>query len=181
MVFQHDTRDKAGKHANVGPVLETMGHKVIRSKLYVGDITLVNRQDVCIDLKAGLFEVESNLMHDAARFRAECKRAREAGIKLVILIEDEQIKTLEGVRDWTNPRQTAWDRLRELHSQGKRLTTKLPTRPPVTGLQLHGLMLAMSRLYGVEWRFAPYKDTARAVCDILGVGILQKEGNTSFL
>lgn len=79
MIFQRDTRDKPGKHGNVEDFLLANGHKVVRSKLYVGDITLLDRQSTCIDLKQDLTEVCGNLCQQHERFRAELLRAQEAG------------------------------------------------------------------------------------------------------
>lgn len=169
MIFLHDTRDKSDKHPNVDPVLEKMGHKVVRSKMYVGDITLLNKQDVCIDLKANLSEVETNLVHQHARFRNECKRAQDAGIKLVILVEEDNIPSLECVPKWVNPRYKRWIRLKTAHKQGKQLQVKIAARPPVTGQALYGMMCTMSRRYGVTWLFTPHSDTAKTICNILGV------------
>ena len=169
MIFQHDTRDKRDKHNNVYEGLTAMGHEIVRSKLYVGDITLLNNQSTCIDLKQNLSEVESNLTSQHERFRRECIRARDAGIRLVILIEDEEIYGLDEVPNWENPRYKRWMRLRHAHQTGKMLHVKIASRPPIKGVNLHKSMMTMSERYGVEWQFAKHDEIAKRICEILGV------------
>lgn len=169
MIFQHDTRDKVGKHSNVSDGLTAMGHEIVRSKLYVGDITLLNNQSTCIDLKQNLNEVESNLIQQHDRFRRECERARSAGIRLVVLIEDETVDGIDGVARWGNPRYKRWMRLNEAHKAGRMLHVKIPARPPIKGSNLHRIMVTMSERYGIEWQFARHDEVAQRVCEILGV------------
>ena len=169
MTFIHDTRDKPGKHDNVDEGLKALGHKVIRTKMYVGDVTLLNDQTICIDLKQNLGEVESNLVHQHRRFRDECIRAQQAGIALVILIEDEKIVDIDQVGGWINPRYARWKMIRRAHDAGKRLSETVPNRPPVNGRALRSMMLTMSERYGVTWCFTTHREAAANVMRILGV------------
>lgn len=171
MIFQHDTRDKYGKHDNVHGGLRALGHEIIRSKLYVGDITLLNNQSTCIDLKQSLNEVEGNLTAQHERFRRECIRARDAGIRLVILIEDEDIYGLDEVANWENPRLKRWLKIRAAHQSGRLLHVKIPDRPPINGANLHKAMTTMGNRYGVEWQFAKHDEIAKRICEILGVEV----------
>ncbi len=147
-VIVMDTREKDGKKKHITDAFEKLGVKTIRSKLYCGDYTLLNDQSVCIDVKQGLQEVYSNLIGDHQRFRGECVRAKENGIRLIVLIEEERVRTVEEVEHWTNPRQIIYDRMKE---QGKQ-TAKAP---PVSSKRLMGIMNVMTENYGVEWRFTP--------------------------
>ncbi|MBQ1483930.1 MAG: ERCC4 domain-containing protein, partial [Eubacterium sp.] len=61
-----DTREQ--KYEHVRKAFEEMGVPYDRTKLYVGDYTLVNDQSVCVDRKAGLHEVYSNLIQEHDRF-----------------------------------------------------------------------------------------------------------------
>ena len=152
MIFQHDTRDKPGKHGNVEDFLLANGHKVVRSKLYVGDITLLDRQSTCIDLKQDLTEVCGNLCQQHERFRAELLRAQEAGIRLIILVEHGHgIRSMEDVERWKNPRAR--------HSPGA-----------TTGAQLAKIMRTMAERYGIEWRFCDKKETGREIIRALTEG-----------
>lgn len=169
MIFMRDTRDKRGKHDNVDDGLRELGHELVRSKMYVGDITLLNDQSTCIDLKQSLNEVEGNLIGQHDRFRRECIRARDAHIRLVILVEDEHIYGIDDVQKWDNPRYKRWAHLHDAHSRGKLLHVKIPARPPIRGASLHKAMTTMTERYGVEWQFAKHDEVARRVCEILSV------------
>ena len=168
MIFVHDTRDKVNKHNNVDSYLLSRGHEIIRSKLYVGDISLLANQTVCIDLKGlGMKEVYSNLVQQHDRFKRECVRAGEAHIRLVILVEENKIKDLGDVETWQNPRAVQYAELAMAHARGKRLSAKLPSRPPISSQRLANMMRVMSARYGVEWIFCQPKDAGRTVEEIL--------------
>ena len=156
MVFIHDTRDQAGKHKVLEDWMEKEGHTLVRSKMYVGDIALLHNQSVCIDLKSlGLAEVYNNLVQTHNRFREECIRAQEAGIKLIVLVEEKSIRELSDVQYWINPQQKRWDKQKSynewLRQHGKEPNPQ--TKPPVSSERLMGMMNAMTMKYGVEWYF----------------------------
>ena len=150
MVFIHDTRDKATKHRNVDEYLIAQGHKVVRSKLFVGDVSLLNDQSTSIDLKRNLAEVAVNVGQDHARFKRELERAQEYGIHLIFLVEHGgAIKTLEDVQNWNNPR--------------------LKDHPlALTGTRLYKIMLTMQNKYGIEWLFCDKRCTGKRIIEILG-------------
>jgi ERCC4-type nuclease len=149
MVIIEDTRNPASKHANIHAQIEALGHKIIRSKLLVGDYTLSTSQAICIDTKANLQEVAGNLCQQHERFRAECLRAQEAGIRLIILIEHGgAIKDIESVRMWQNPR--------------------LKTSPKaITGARMAAVMESMAAKYGIEWQFCAKSQTGKRIVEIL--------------
>ena len=150
MVFIHDTRDKATKHLNVDEYLIEQGHRVVRSKMFVGDVTLLNDQSVCIDLKRNLQEIAVNVGQDHARFKRELERAQEYGIHLIFLVEHGGvIKTLEDVQGWNNPR--------------------LKDHPlALTGPRLYKIMLTMQNKYGIEWLFCDKRCTGKRIIELLG-------------
>lgn len=168
MIFVHDTRDQAGKHKNVEEYLLGRGHEIVRTKLYVGDITLLHNQSVCIDLKGlGMREVYSNLVQQHDRFKAEAIRARDAHIKLIILVENDQVKTLDDVINWQNPRVIEYERIALAHIHGKLLQRELPSRPPVSSKRLMNMMRVMSAKYGIEWQFCTKAEAGMRVEQIL--------------
>ena len=144
-----DTRDKIGKHDNVDNYLVEQGHKVVRSKMFVGDVTLLQNQSVCIDLKRDLQEVVGNVAQQHKRFSDECERAKQAGIQLYILIEHGNgIKSIEDVKTWENPR--------------------LKVSPYcISGPKLHKIMLTYCEKYGVEWFFCERHQTGEYVENLL--------------
>lgn len=169
MIFIHDTRDKPGKHDNVDSFLLAQGHKIVRSKLFVGDISLLDNQSVCIDLKQGLNEVESNLTHQHERFRAECIRAQENGIRLIVLVQEKGIQALDDVATWRNPRRTRWDKISQEHAFGRKLHIEISKKPPLSGETMAKQMRAMNERYQVEWAFCAKEETGRKICALLGV------------
>lgn len=152
ITFIHDTRDKAAKHRNVDEFLASQGHKVVRSKLFVGDVALLNDQSTVIDLKRNLAEVAVNVGQDHARFKRELERAQEYGIRLIFLVEHGGgIHTLEDVQGWVNPR--------------------LKEHPlALSGQRLYKIMLTMQKKYGIEWEFCDKRSTGKRIVAILTGG-----------
>lgn len=102
MIIVEDTRNQTGKHKAKSEYFAKQGIQVVRSKLYVGDYTRLDNQTLCIDTKKDILEIAANVcgkQHE--RFRAECIRAKECGIKLVVLIEE---MPLDGLQGWCSPR-----------------------------------------------------------------------------
>lgn len=168
-VIIHDTRDKPGKHENVDRYLAEQGYQIVRSKLYVGDVSLLHDQRTCIDLKQGLGEVEGNLTSQHERFRRECQKAQEAGIRLIVLAEEPGIQELDGVRGWRNSRRSRWDKIDREHSCGRMLHIHISPRPPIDGKTMADIMAAMTERYGVEWQFCEKSQTGERICEILGL------------
>lgn len=148
MIIQIDTREQKSGH--VETYLDAQGIRYIRSKLFVGDFTRLDNQTVCVDRKQNLQEVAGNLCQQHERFRAECVRAQEAGITLVVLIEHGgAIDRIDAVRNWVNPR--------------------LQSSPyAITGPRMAAIMERMTEKYGVDWQFCRKKDTGKRIVEILG-------------
>ena len=168
MVIQQDSREQAKKHDHVLAYFAEEGIKVIRSKLYVGDYTRLDKQDVCVDTKKDLQEVYGNVILHNVRFKAECIRAKEAGIRLVILIADAYIRDVSEVHTWDNPRLRKWETIKAAQEKGKLMQIKLPPKPPVSAEQLQRAMETMRERYGVQWQFCPKAETGKRILEILG-------------
>lgn len=151
MILLEDTRNKPDKNAHIREQLEQLGHTVERSKLFVGDYTHVTNQSVCIDTKQNLSELCSNVIQDHERFRNECIRAKEAGIKLVVLVADENITGLTGVFSWKNPR-------------------RFYSKKATTGRTLGKILYKMRDEYGVEFQFCKKEELGSRILSILGIG-----------
>jgi hypothetical protein len=149
MVIVEDTRNPVEKHANIHAQIEGMGHKIIRCRLLVGDYALSTSQAICIDTKADLQEVAGNICQQHERFRAECIRAQEAEVRLIILVEHgATIDSIDAVRRWTNPR-----------------LRKSPKA--ITGPRMAAVMESIAVRYGVEWKFCSKAQTGRRIIEIL--------------
>ena len=148
MVIIEDTRNKPEKNKNIREQIEKLGHKVVRSKLYTGDYALATSQKICVDTKQDLQEVCGNLTQQHERFRAECERAKEAGIQLVILVQEPSVKTLIDVCSWYNWR-------------------KKKNPRALSGKQLYKIMATMTERYGVAWQFCTRGTVGKTVVELL--------------
>lgn len=151
MVIFEDTRNKPEKNKHIREQLEELGYKVERTKIYCGDYTFPTNQSVCVDTKKDMNEIESNLIHDHERFKAECIRAKEAGIKLVILIQDPKLKQMSDVFGWYNIR--------------KKWSPKA-----TSGRTLGKIMYSMKEKYGVDFQFTTKQNCGKRILELLGEG-----------
>lgn len=143
-----DTRQKTDKNAHITKQLESMGFKVVRNKLIVGDYTWPTDQHICVDTKFGLQEVAGNLTADHERFRRECQLAKELGIQLIILVQEPGIKILSDVCGWYNWRKK-----------------KFPKA--VSGKQLYKIMATMCEKYGISWIFCNRHNVGECIVRLL--------------
>lgn len=151
MIILEDTRQKPQQNSHIREQLTALGYEVKRCRLFVGDYTFPTDQSVCVDTKQDLQEVVGNVTKQHERFANECKRAKAAGIKLVILVQDPKITELSGVFGWYNPR------LR---------FSKVAT----TGRTLAKIMYSMRDKYGVQWEFATKDKIGERIIELLEEG-----------
>ena len=104
---------------------------------------------ISVDRKQNLGEVCSNICQGYRRFECECRRAKNAGVKLVVLIEHGgRIKKIEDVSKWNNPR--------------------LKTSPyAISGLRMQYIMMRLASQYGIEWQFCSKNQTGKRIVEIL--------------
>ena len=171
MTIYEDVGNKVGQHNNISDWCETHGVTIRRQKLNTGDYCLP--PSISVDTKKGMAEIYSDIVSDHERFRNECLRAQEDGITLVILIESEDITSLEEAKRWKNPRITQYERTYGLvlraQKAGKMLDKKIP-KPPVSSERLVGMMEAMTMKYGVIFTFCHPRNTGEEVYRILTGG-----------
>lgn len=160
-----DTREHSGKKDHILRVFDRFGVKYVRTKLYVGDWTLLLNQSVCVDTKTvGLQEVYNNLVQDHERFRDECIRAKDVGIRLIVLVEEPRIHSIEEVPTWVNQRDIIY---RKQLEQGK----AKQKAAPISSQRLYNIMKTMSELYAVEWMFADHEHCGEVILQLLGVNL----------
>ena len=149
MVIVTDTREKPKAIEKILSEFEKQNVKVIRSKLFVGDYQNLDNPHLVIDRKQNLSEICNNVVQDHARFKAELLRAKEYGIHVVVLIEHgKNIRTLEDVIHWVNPR--------------------LKVSPlAVSGERLYKILSAMSKTYDVEFKFCTKDQTGATIIELL--------------
>ena len=167
MTIFEDTRNPISKHKNIHDYCDANKIKIERTKLFVGDYTLPTNQKICVDTKKDLQEVYSNVIQDHVRFKAEILRANAAGIKLIILVEQEGVNSLSDVPNWKNPRVAKWHQIHNAHKAGKMLQIKQCGSPPASSLKLAMSMQTMTDKYGVSWQFCDKSQTGKRIIEIL--------------
>lgn len=149
MQIQIDTREKAKAIKKILKEFDANNVGYYSSKLYVGDYMNLDNPRLVVDRKQNLTEVCSNVCQDHDRFRAELIRAKEHGIKVVILIEHgADIQCMEDVIWWNNPR---------LKSSPK----------AITGDRLYKILQTIERKYECEFRFCNKDETGKRIMEIL--------------
>lgn len=167
MQIQIDSREHKSELQRILPQLDALGIQYFVSKLFVGDYMSLDNPRLVIDRKKDLNELCNNVTFQHERFKKELLRAREHGIKIVILCEHgEDIKSLEDVWFWVNPRRKSY---KWVTVNGKPRRVKIePRRMSPSGEQLYKSLCTISERYGVEFRFCDKKETGRMIVSILG-------------
>lgn len=165
MQVQVDTREHAKEWERIKGQFDALGVQYFRSKMYVGDYQSLDNPRLVIDRKKDLQEICGNVCQQHERFKAELLRAKEQGIKLVILCEHgADIKSLEDVYFWQNPRkyQIRWKTV-----NGKRVKDVISAKA-VDGNQLYKSLCTIRDRYSVDFIFCQKEETGRKIIEILG-------------
>ena len=165
-----DTREQEHKQDHVLETFKKLGYPVVRTKLFVGDYSLLNNMSVSVDRKNSILELMGNLCNskDHARIRDEFIRARDNNIKLYVLIEDEYIYNIEGVKYYKVPVYKSNQykvingvRILEHRKGEKRSQANLEAMAKA--------MKTMEEKYGVTFVFAKHEEFGEKILKILGV------------
>lgn len=147
MILIEDTRNQVGKHRNIQMYCNRHGITIVRKCLNVGDYMLSEDGEnpsgnVSVDTKMDLLELCKDVMsNDHRRFRNECIRAQEAGIKLVVLVEE--YPPFGKVDLWDVPR---FNTSNKWHKSGDPMTLVDPKT-------FSKALETMTMKYGVVFRF----------------------------
>ena len=155
MVLLCDTRQQEGKHKNIEQYCRRHEIEMIRQCLSVGDYMFPDGK-ISVDTKENLLELASNVCsRDHKRFKAECIRAMEQGIQLIVLVEE--VPPYGKVDLWEVPR---WKSSNQWHRYGDPMTLVDPKT-------LHKAMLTLTVRYGVKFRFCTRRQTPLRVIKYL--------------
>ena len=148
MVIQEDTRQKTDKHNTKHAWFDFHGVALVRCKLPFGDYAPI--PPVSIDTKENMEEIAGNICgKEHRRFINECKAAKAAGCRLIILVENENgITDISEVHKWINPR--------VIYSPNC-----------VQGARLQKAMETIRERYGTDFRFCRPEDSAQIITEIL--------------
>lgn len=165
MQIQIDTREHKRELARIEEQLRALGVDYFESKLYVGDYMSLDNPRLVVDRKKDLLELCSNVCQQHERFRAELIRAKEHGIKLIILVEHgPDIKSLEDVYFWQNPRNKP---SRWVMHDGRPI--KVPEKGGgIQGEQLFRSLCTIRDRYDVTFTFCEKENTGAEIVRLLG-------------
>ncbi len=163
-----DTRQQEGRHDVKHAWWSSHGVDVVRHKLDTGDYMTVG-SPVTVDTKASLAELVMDVGSDHRRFRAEMVRARDSGLHLVVLVESSPRFAEPGeLARWPGRcSECRHYRRRECHPSLR--SCRRYRYVPMQGAVLAETIGTMADRYGCEFRFCDPEDSARIVCDLLGV------------
>ena len=170
-----DTRQHAGKHDNKMGWWERHGVPTVQRALDFGDYA-TDGSNVVVDTKRSLDELCANLCGKARehnRVRREMERARDAGCRLVFLVECVDVQSIDDVRGWTHTHcKRCYDyNRRKCDPRDRKFgCARHGTRKPSQGDVLAKVMETMSQRYRCVFEFANPRDSARRICELLGVG-----------
>lgn len=147
MIIQIDTREQ--KYEHVQRYFDSQGIKTVRSKCVVGDYVNLENPMVIIDRKQSLQEVAGNVCQQHNRFVRELELAKELGYKMIVLIEESNIKSLGEVPQWYN-----WRRKKNPRA--------------INGKTLFRIMCTMQEKYDVNWLFTTKQNCGKRMVELLG-------------
>ena len=146
LVIQVDTREQ--KYEHVTKYFDSQGIKWVKSKCVVGDYVNLENPMVVIDRKKDLQEVAGNVCQQHERFIRELELAKELGYKMIVLVEEPNIKRLTDVCGWFNWR-------------------KKKNPKAVSGKTLYRIMSTVAEKYGCEWRFTSKDMCGATIIELL--------------
>lgn len=147
MIIQVDTREQ--KYDHIQRYFDAQGIKTVRSKCVVGDYVNLENPMVVIDRKKDLQEVAGNVCQQHERFVRELELAKELGYKMIVLVEEPNIHSLEDVCGWYN-----WRRKKNPNT--------------INGKTLYKIMKTMSDKYHFEWQFTTKEKCGQRIVELLG-------------
>lgn len=145
-----DTRQQAKKHEMKHKFFADNGIKVVRSKLPCGDYANIKNMGRIVDTKRDIQEIIGNITKGHKRFIRECELAREAGIQLIILIEnDDGVTCINDLYGWYNKR--------------LRISPKA-----TTGRTLAKILTGIEYRHGVKFAFCRPIEAGERIIELLG-------------
>lgn len=164
MQIQVDTREHKAEWERIEKQFKKLKVEYFRSKLYVGDYMNLDNPRVVIDRKKNLSELAQNVTQGHERFVRELKRAQNAKIKVIVLVEHgNDIKTIGDVWFWQNPRRNITDWV-TINGKPQRVQ-KYPRA--ITGQQLYKAMCTIRDKYNVTFAFCTKANTGKKIYQLL--------------
>lgn len=195
MTIYEDKGNKEGKHTIKNEWWALQGVEVVRIPLPIGDYVLNNQkiEDVvdrkskrgmevkkldllgtyskCVDTKKDIQELIMDVQSEHERFRDELILAKNNGVKLYIVVENESryadfrktiwnpsVRCIDDLNEWKNPRLF-------IKKNGK------PAYPKaMTGVKLAKICHTIEQRYGCSFVFCKPDEAAKLIIDLLQRG-----------
>ena len=147
-----DSREKPKAIGSILSEFERQKIPYMVSKLFFGDYQDFNRPGIVIDRKQNIAELAKNCTSEHKRFREELERAKMAGAKLVILVEQDRyknggnwvfIKELTDIIYWSNP------------------------HTAIRGEKVYRVLASWCAKYDLEVQFCNKKNTGKRIVEII--------------
>jgi len=168
-----DTRQQRGKHGAKHDWWQAHG-VAFRERdhaLPSGDYT-TEGSNVLVDTKASIDEIMGNLGAGYRRLDHECRKAADAGYRLVFVIEAgaeySEPGALSAIPGYVC-RRCATRRARKCSPCSPDQKCSARKTKPFQGYQMIGRMKTLHRKYGAEFEFVDACDSAKRICELLGV------------
>lgn len=162
-----DTRQQARKHNNIEKWMAAHGVDFAPRAVALpfGDYMLEG-SNISIDTKKDVQEVAGNIGRDHARFVRECDRASAEGYRLIILVEEHpEYADRSKLHGWVCYVCRRCRMCNPLRDKGcKKYRSK-----PMSGPTVARIIGRLEEDHGVRFEFCAKRDTARRICELLGV------------
>lgn len=166
-VICEDSRQQAGKHALKHGWWAAHGVEVARRKLDFGDyIRDDDISNISVDTKKDVQELAGNVGRDHARLVREIERANDAGYRLWFVVEEHpEYNDRARLATWVS-------RVCRQCRRCDPLTSKCRVKrfKPMNGPTLAKIVARLESDHAARFLFCDRRDTARVICDLLGVG-----------
>lgn len=147
-----DSREKPKAIAKILEYFDRHNIEHMTSKLLFGDYMDYNRPQLVIDRKQNIAELAKNCTIEHERFRREMEKARKAGARLVILVEQNRYKDRE---EWV-----------QVHNITDLLRWSSP-HTKVRGEKVYRVLASWSAKYPISVVFCDKRATGREILKIL--------------
>lgn len=147
-----DSREKPKATERIRAQFDEEGVTYEVSKLLFGDYMDWNRPGLVIDRKQNIAELAKNCTRERERFQAELERAKSAGSKLVILVEQDRYKDRD---EWVSV-----NKISDLMLWSNPHTT-------IRGEKVFRVLSAWTNKYDLEVKFCDKRVTGKRILEII--------------
>ena len=181
MIIYEDTLQQHGKHILKHEWFKAHGVETVRLRFdgnhppapSFGDY-FREGSNIVVDTKRNIDEIAKNINgREHVRFKNECQRAKADGYRLIVLVENlDGVSCIEDLMRWLNGHCCACIHYKQKRCDPRDSSTKCEkhaTRKPIQGERLAKAMHTMTGRYGVCFMFCTPHESARIICELLGV------------